>query len=56
MRFRRRDQPRITAAVLGLAGRASLREPARHITVPVQFLPQWDDELIPRESGLALTG
>jgi hypothetical protein len=27
---------------------------AARITVPVEFLLQWDDELIPRESGLAL--
>jgi dienelactone hydrolase len=47
-------EPRITAAVLGLAGHASLREPAGRVTVPVQFLLQWDDELIPRDSGLAL--
>lgn len=47
-------EPRIAAAVLGLAGHGSLAEPARRVTVPVQFLVQWDDELIPREGALAL--
>jgi pimeloyl-ACP methyl ester carboxylesterase len=47
-------EPRITAAVLGLAGHETLAEAAARITVPVEFLLQWDDELIPRDSGLAL--
>ena len=46
-------EPRITAAVFGLAGRETLAEAAARVTIPVEFL-QWDDELIPRESGLAL--
>ena len=29
-------------------------ETARRNTVPVEFVLQWDDEHIPRESGLAL--
>jgi hypothetical protein len=29
-------------------------EAAAHVTVPVEFLLQWDDELVPRDSGLAL--
>jgi dienelactone hydrolase len=47
-------EPRITAAVLGLMGRETLAEAAAKITVPVEFHLQWDDELVPRESGLAL--
>src|SRR5712691_8347298 len=45
---------RITAAILGLMGHETLAEPAARITVPVEFVLQWDDELVPRESGLAL--
>ena len=47
-------EPRVTAAVLGLAGHQTLAEAAARITVPVEFVLQWDDELVPRESGLAL--
>ncbi|HEY7594234.1 MAG TPA: alpha/beta hydrolase [Actinophytocola sp.] len=47
-------EPRITAAVLGLAGHAGLAGTAKRITVPVEFQLQWDDELIPREESLAL--
>jgi pimeloyl-ACP methyl ester carboxylesterase len=47
-------EPRITAAVFGLAGHQTLAGAAGKITIPVEFLLQWDDELIPRESGLAL--
>ena len=47
------DEPRITAAVFGLTGEA-LAATAARITVPVEFVLQWDDELVPRESGLAL--
>ena len=47
-------EPRIGAAVLGLAGHDALAEVAAHVTVPLQFLLQWDDELVPRDSGLAL--
>src|SRR5438034_5439111 len=47
-------EPRITAAVFGLAGHETLAAAAARVTIPVQFLLQWDDELIPRESGLAL--
>jgi hypothetical protein len=45
---------RISAAVLGLVASGALAEAASRITVPVEFLLQWDDELVPRESGLAL--
>ena len=47
-------EPRITAAVFGLAGGENLTEAAARITVPVEFLLQWDDEVVPRDSGLAL--
>ncbi len=29
---------------------------AAQVTVPVEFLLQWDDELVPRDSGLVLFG
>lgn len=47
-------EPRITAAVFGVLGHESLTEAAGNVTVPVQFLLQWDDELVERQSGLAL--
>jgi len=47
-------EPRIKAAVLGLMGAATLAEPAARISVPVEFHLQWDDELVPRDEGLAL--
>jgi pimeloyl-ACP methyl ester carboxylesterase len=49
-------EPRIGAAVLGLIGHETLEEAAARITVPVRFLLQWDDEIFPREAGLALFG
>ena len=47
-------EPRITAAVFGLAPHEPLAAAAARITIPVEFLLQWDDELMSRESGLAL--
>jgi pimeloyl-ACP methyl ester carboxylesterase len=47
-------EPRITAAVFGLASHETLAEAAARVTVPVEFLLQWDDEVVPRDSGLAL--
>ena len=47
-------EPRVRAAVLGLQGAPALAEAAARISVPVQFLVQWDDELIPRAQSLAL--
>jgi dienelactone hydrolase len=47
-------EPRISAAVLGLMGHETLAREAAKITVPVEFHLQWDDELVPRDSGLAL--
>jgi fermentation-respiration switch protein FrsA (DUF1100 family) len=43
---------RVRAAVLGLA--AGPVEAAAAITVPVEFLVQWDDERVPRAGALAL--
>jgi dienelactone hydrolase len=49
-------EPRVRAAVLGLAGTLGEKftASARALTVPVMFIFQWHDELVPRESGLAL--
>jgi dienelactone hydrolase len=47
-------EPRIRAAVLGLNGAETSAEVAAQITVPVQFLVQWDDERVPRTSSFAL--
>jgi pimeloyl-ACP methyl ester carboxylesterase len=47
-------EPRIAAAVFGVLGHGFLADAAAKVTVPVQFLLQWDDELVERASGLAL--
>jgi dienelactone hydrolase len=47
-------EPRVRAAVLGLGGAIASAEEAARITVPVEFLLQWDDERVPRTEGLAL--
>jgi dienelactone hydrolase len=49
-------EPRVRAAVLGLGGALALAsaEAAARITVPVEFLVQWDDERVPRAASLAL--
>jgi cephalosporin-C deacetylase-like acetyl esterase len=47
-------EPRITAAVFGCLGHETLTEAAARITVPIEFMLQWDDELVERASGLAL--
>jgi len=47
-------EPRITAAVLGLMGYETLAGEAARLTVPVEFHLQWDDEIVPRDSGLTL--
>ncbi|MEU9124307.1 alpha/beta hydrolase [Streptomyces sp. NPDC048506] len=47
-------EPRITAALLGLHWPDRLAEAAKRITIPIEFVLQWDDEHIPRRSGLAL--
>lgn len=54
------SEPRIAAAVLGLAGLGGrlvvrgFEEAARRLSVPVLFVFQWDDELMTRDAGLAL--
>ncbi|MFK4221702.1 alpha/beta hydrolase [Streptomyces sp. NPDC019890] len=47
-------EPRIRAAVLGLNGAETSAEAAAQITVPLEFLVQWDDERVPRAASLAL--
>lgn len=49
-------EPRVRAAVLGLGGASSAAAAAAaaRITVPIEFLIQWDDERVPREQSLAL--
>jgi dienelactone hydrolase len=47
-------EPRVRAAVLGLGGALASAEAAARITVPVEFLVQWDDERVPREQSMAL--
>ncbi|MEU0651363.1 dienelactone hydrolase family protein [Streptomyces albogriseolus] len=47
-------EPRVRAAVLGLGGALATAEAAARITVPVEFLVQWDDERVPRSRSLAL--
>jgi len=49
-------EPRISAAVLGLMGVTTLADDAARLTVPVEFHLQWDDEIVPRDEGLALFG
>ena len=59
LRFVASDQ-RIKAAVLGLSGLNSgmgdgdFEAAARSLRVPILFLMQWNDELVPRQSGLDL--
>jgi dienelactone hydrolase len=47
-------EPRVRAAVLGLGGALASADAAARITVPVEFLVQWDDERVPRDQSLAL--
>jgi dienelactone hydrolase len=47
-------ETRVRAAVLGLGGARIFAETAARITVPVQFLVQWDDERWPRDQSLAV--
>jgi dienelactone hydrolase len=47
-------EPRVRAAVLGLSGVLASAGDAARITVPVEFLVQWDDERVPRAQSLAL--
>ena len=51
-------EPRIRCAVLGLmgvgGGGRTYEDKARSITIPLQFLVQWQDELMPPDRGIAL--
>lgn len=47
-------EPRIRAAALGLAHGRALLDLAPAITIPVEFVLQWDDTNVPRDAGLAL--
>ena len=49
-------EPRISAAVFFAGGLVpgTLREAARQITIPLQFLLQWDDEGMERQPALDL--
>ncbi len=51
-------EPRIRCAVFGLAGlrlgTTYMEEAAARITVPIEFVFQWEDAVAPREAGLAL--
>ena len=47
-------EPRVRAAVLGLGGALASAKAAARITIPVEFLVQWDDERVPRTQSLAL--
>ncbi len=51
-------EPRIACAVFGLAGlrpgAAEFEAAARSITIPVEFVFQWDDAVATREHGVAL--
>jgi len=52
------EEPRIVAAVFGLAGLVpgdeTLPAAAARITVPIEFVLQSDDEIVDRDTGLAL--
>jgi dienelactone hydrolase len=52
------SEPRIKCAVFGLAGlrggATALEEAAKSITIPLEFVFQWEDAVAPRESGIAL--
>jgi dienelactone hydrolase len=47
-------EPRVRAAVLGLGGARAAAGAAAQVTVPIEFLVQWDDERVPRADSLAL--
>jgi pimeloyl-ACP methyl ester carboxylesterase len=51
-------EPRIKAAVFGLAGlrpgAAEFEAAARAITIPLEYVFQWEDAVAPREAGIAL--
>jgi dienelactone hydrolase len=52
------NEPRITCAVFGLAGlragATALEDAAKAITIPLEYVFQWEDAVAPRESGIAM--
>lgn len=52
------EEPRIKCAVFGLAGLRAGQDAfagaAKAITVPIEFVFQWEDAVAPRETGVAL--
>jgi cephalosporin-C deacetylase-like acetyl esterase len=52
------SEPRIKAAIFGLAGllpgNAGFEAAAKKITIPLQYVFQWDDAVAPRDAGVAL--
>jgi pimeloyl-ACP methyl ester carboxylesterase len=52
------NEPRIKCAVLGLAGlrpnAEAFEQAARAITIPLEYVFQWEDAVAPREHGIAL--
>ena len=51
-------EPRINAAIFGLAGLlpgvAAFEAAAKKITIPLEYVFQWEDAVAPRDSGIAL--
>jgi len=52
------SEPRIKCAVFGLAGLRpgadAFEKAARSITIPIEYVFQWEDAVAPRETGIAL--
>ncbi|MBS0472074.1 MAG: alpha/beta fold hydrolase [Proteobacteria bacterium] len=52
------SEPRIKCAVFGLAGlrtgQTAFEEAAKAISIPLEYVFQWEDAVAPRESGIAL--
>jgi dienelactone hydrolase len=52
------SEPRVKCAVFGLAGLRqgadAFEEAAKSITIPIEYVFQWEDAVAPRESGIAL--
>jgi dienelactone hydrolase len=52
------NEPRIKCAVFGLAGlregATAMEQAAQAITIPIEYVFQWEDAVAPRESGIAL--
>lgn len=52
------EEPRIECAVFGLAGLRANNEDfekaAKKITIPIQFVFQWEDAVAPRDNGVDL--